>query len=102
MQNELLNLPAGALANSNRIQRLVADFLAGRKPTTMRTYSQCLADFANFTGAIAIDDAARLLLTMPHGEANHLVLNYRNDLVHRNLAANTVNARLAALRSLVK
>ena len=56
MQTELLKPVASGLANSDRIQRLVADFLAGRKATTLRTYSQGLADFAQFTlGASGVD-----------------------------------------------
>lgn len=109
MQAELLNPVANGLAQSNRIQRLVSDFLAGRKATTLRTYQQGLADFAQFLngasaadGASAIDEAARRLLSLPHGEANHIVLNYRANMVQRDLAANTINARLAAIRSLVK
>jgi integrase/recombinase XerC len=119
MQTELLRPVASGLVSSDRIQRLVADFLAGRKATTLRTYSQGLADFAQFmlgasagsavgaedaalTGATAVNDAAQRLLALSHGEANHLVLNYRADMVSRGLSANTINNRLAAVRSLVK
>jgi integrase/recombinase XerC len=105
MNTELLN-PVNSgergLKNSDRIARLVADFLAGRKTTTLKTYSQGLSDFAHFIGAVDVNDAAQRLLSLDHGEANHVVLNYRADLVARDLAANTVNARLAAIRSLVK
>jgi integrase/recombinase XerC len=86
----------------DRVRALVAAFLAGRKATTLRTYAQGLADFAGFCGAIDANGAARMLVALSHGEANHLVLNYRADMVARNLSANTINARLAALRSLVK
>lgn len=105
MNTELINPPNSGergLKSSDRIVRLVADFLAGRKATTLRTYSQGLTDFAAFMGAADVDEAARRLLTLDHGEANHVVLNYRADMVASDLAANTVNARLAAIRSLVK
>lgn len=88
-------------ALTDQTRQLVEDFLAGRKATTLRTYRQGLADFAQFLGA-NVNDAAQRLLALSHGEANHLVLNYRADMVTRDLAANTVNARLAAIRSLVK
>ena len=81
---------------------LVAAFLAGRKATTLDAYRQSLEDFARFAGAASIDGAARLLLSRGHGEANRLALAYRADLLGRELAPATVNARLAALRSLVK
>jgi len=81
---------------------LVAAFLAGRKATTLDAYRRSLEDFARFAGGASIDDAARSLLSRGHGEANRLALAYRADLVGRDLAPATVNARLAALRSLVK
>src|SRR5262249_16268319 len=65
-------------------------------------YQQALADFASFVGAADSQQAAGLLLSGGHGEANHLALAYRAHMVERELAANTINNRLAALRSLVK
>jgi len=81
---------------------LVAAFLAGRKATTLGAYRRSLEDFARFAHAASIDDAARTLLARGHGEANRLALAYRAGLIQRELAPATVNARLAALRSLVK
>jgi len=43
-----------------------------------------------------------MLLTSTAGEANALVLDYRNRFVEQGRAAATVNLRLAAVRSLVK
>ena len=81
---------------------VVVAFLEGRKATTLDAYRRSLEDFARFTDAASIDDAARLLLSHGHGEANRLALAYRADLLHREPAPATVNARLAALRCLVK
>jgi hypothetical protein len=96
METELINPVVSNLAKSDRVQRLVTDFLAGRKATTLRTYAQGLADFAQFmlgasadsrdtegaatTGASAVNEAARRLLSLDHGEANHAILNYRADM----------------------
>ena len=92
MQTELINPAASGLANSDRIARLVADFLAGRKATTLATYAQGLADFARFIGARSIERGRSAApVAISHGEANHLVLTYRADMVTRGLAANTVN-----------
>jgi len=90
------------LTRDTRARDLVESFLSGRKPTTMSTYRQSLEDFAGFLGAASIDEAASAILSRSHGEANYLALRYRADLVERDLAASTVNIRLAALRSLVK
>lgn len=79
---------------------LVRDFLAGRKATTLRAYRRSLQDFGVFLGAGTVEDAARTLLASGPGPANLLVHRYKTHLVERELAPNTVNSRLAAVRSL--
>jgi len=81
---------------------LVALFLAGRSPRTLRAYRDDLEGYRAFTGAPTIDAAAAQLLETGHGEANAAALAYRASLLERGLAPATVNRRLAALRSLVK
>jgi len=82
--------------------RLLGAFLAGRNPRTLAAYRQDLEDFRAFMGAETSEEAAGLLLSHGHGEANAAALAYRAHLMERKLAAATVNRRLAALRSLVK
>lgn len=82
-------------------RRLVAAFLSGRNELTIRAYGRDLADFAAFLGVRPPDEAARELLSRPHGAANALALSYRTSLVERRLSPATVNRRLAAVRSLV-
>lgn len=94
---ERLALPAPAPTDD-----LVRLFLEGRKATTLAAYRQSLEDLARYVGAPSIDAAARLLIGRGHGGANHLVLSYRADLIGRGLAPATINARLAAIRSLIK
>jgi integrase/recombinase XerC len=77
-------------------------WLSGRSPKTLAAYRQDLANFAEFLGAPTPDGAASALCSLAHGEANGVVLSYRNHLVESGLAPATVNRRLAALRSLVK
>jgi integrase/recombinase XerC len=86
----------------NLAQRLVAAFLAGRTAETLRTYRQCLDDFATFMAADSAEDASQWLLFLAAGEANALVLDYRNFLTGAEHSAATMNLRLAAVRSLVK
>src|SRR5262245_43068818 len=83
--------PASAAA------RLVAAFLAGRSPQTLRAYRTDLEDFAAFSGAGSIAAAAARLLAGGPGPANETVLHFRNRLQARGLAPNTINRRLAAL-----
>src|SRR5262249_43567273 len=83
-------------------ERLVAAFLAGRAPSTLRACRTDLADFAACTGAAGLAAAAAQLLASGPGRANETVLHFRHQLQARGLAANTINRRLAAVRSLVK
>src|ERR1051326_5106142 len=83
-------------------QRLLAAFLAGRSPQTLRAYRADLVAFATFVGAATPAEAAQRLLTGGAGAANEVALGYKADLLGRGLAAATVNRRLAALRSLLK
>jgi integrase/recombinase XerC len=82
--------------------RLLAAFFAGRSGATLRSYAGDLRDFASFCRSPTPEDAVALLLARGPGPANELALHYKAHIVGRKLAANTVNRRLAALRSLVK
>jgi integrase/recombinase XerC len=90
------------LESADRHRRLLAAFLAGRSPQTVRAYRQDLADFATFVGTATAPEAAQRLLAAGSGAAHELALRYQADLLGRGLAAATVNRRLAALRSLLK
>lgn len=82
---------------------LVAAFLAGRSPRTLRAYSEDLRDFTAFAGfpPDGLEAATSALLAAGQGEANRVGLAYRAHLLERGLAPATVNRRLSALRSLV-
>jgi integrase/recombinase XerC len=81
---------------------LLAAFLAGRTPTTLRAYRKDLTDFATFLGAANPHEAVALLVAGSAGQANTLALGYRAHLTDRGLAPATIARRLAALRSVVK
>jgi integrase/recombinase XerC len=84
------------------VSRLVEAFLAGRNARTLRAYRQDLEAFRLYVKAATLDDAARVLLSRGHGEANALALAYKARLLELRRSASTVNRHLAALRSLVK
>jgi integrase/recombinase XerC len=84
-----------------RATALVADFLAARRPGTLRGYTGSLQAFTAFVGAPSVADAARALLCSTAGDAQRLALAWRNHLIESGLAPLTVNSRLAALRALV-
>src|SRR5438093_13643995 len=92
----------GGLDPESAAARLLRAFLSGRKAATITAYRQGLEDFQAFVQAPSLEQAARLLLAPGPGEANALALDYKAHLMDRELAANTINRRLTALRSLVK
>src|SRR5713226_1248790 len=92
----------GGLDHDSAAARLLRAFLNGRKAETITAYRQDLEDFQAFIQAPSLEHAATLLLTRSPGEANALALDYKAHLMDRKLAANTINRRLTALRSLVK
>jgi len=81
---------------------LVAAFLAGRSPQTLKAYRQDLEGFRVWTGAATVEDASRALLEGGHGNANGTALAWRASMVDAGAAPASINRRLAALRSLVK
>jgi integrase/recombinase XerC len=102
MDAALVPMTPAPVERTNKAAALVAAFLAGRNERTLRAYRNDLEDFRSYLKAGDVDEAARILLSRGHGEANALVLAYRADMVTRKLQAATVNRRLAAVRSLVK
>jgi integrase/recombinase XerC len=81
---------------------LLEEFLAGRRPTTLRAYAKDLADFAAFLKLASAAAAVDSLIAGTSGRANKLALGYKAHLTDRGLAPATVARRLAALRSVVK
>lgn len=84
------------------IDTLVEAFFSGKSEKTIESYRRDLRTFGEFLGSKDINEAAKRIFSLPHGEANALALMYRNHLSkERNLKPTTVNRHLASLRSLV-
>jgi integrase/recombinase XerC len=100
----LTKRPAGTLDTrvGEPAEGLLAAFLAGRSECTRRAYRQDLDDFRRFLEVDKVSEAAHLLLSRGHGNANAVALAWRADLQERGLQSATINRRLAALRSLVQ
>ena len=84
------------------IDSIASAFFSGRNANTIRVYRQALQDFSEYIQTDRIETAARMFLSRSAGEANAMVYAYKNDLLQRGLAPETVNKRLTPLRSLVK
>lgn len=90
------------LSPQKRQAVLVQAFLSNRNPNTLRNYEKAIEDFKVFLGADTKEEAVAQIFGMPQGEANALALAYKAELVEQGLASNTVNLRLAAIRSMGK
>ncbi len=80
---------------------VIEAWLAGRKGTTLKTYSEALADFARFLHVRDGAAAVEALVSCEHGTANRVAMAYRAQMRERGLSANTINLRLSALKSMV-
>jgi integrase/recombinase XerC len=77
-------------------------WLSGRSPATLDAYRRSVLHFARWLGADSAESGADALLAATPGQANALVLAYRNGLIDAGAASATVNARITALRSLTR
>ena len=93
----------GKLAPSSITSCVWAEFLSLQiSPATRRSYAAALKDFFQRELETEVSvTAIESFLQLPEREAIGHVLNYRGQLLTAGLAAATVNARLAALRSFV-
>lgn len=99
--NDLALLRGAAPAAPVSPRELVGLFLAGRKPTTLRTYAAALRAFALWRGAPEVAAACETFLALGHDGANAVALAWRATLVESGASPSTVNLRLSALRALV-
>jgi integrase/recombinase XerC len=95
--NELAPAPVSGMGASD----LLDHWLGSLGPHTVRGYGSDLDQFARAILAVDRTHAVAELLALTAGEANALVLAYRNRMVRDDLASATIARRLAALRSVV-
>jgi integrase/recombinase XerC len=99
--------PAPLALDTDGAHRLREAFLAGRNANTRRAYAQTAADFAGYLSrrigrTYGEAEALGELLRAGPGAANLVALEYRADLLARELAPGTVALRLSNLRAAVK
>jgi hypothetical protein len=73
---------------------LLAAFLAGRKPTTLRASREDLTEFAAFLRAPGPGEAVELPVSGTAGGANAMTLGYKAHLADRRLAPATFDIHL--------
>lgn len=81
---------------------LLASYLSGLAPATLRAYEGDLRAFAEWLGEPSTVRAAERLLAGSHGDANLLAHDWRASMIETGLAPATVNRRLTGLRGLVR
>jgi integrase/recombinase XerC len=79
---------------------LLADFFAGLKPTSKRTYRQQLKHLAAWLGC-PFEGLPIVLLGAGRGPATQLVIRYKGHLLDSGAAPSTVNVALSAIKSLI-
>lgn len=82
---------------------LIEAWLAGRKPATFRTYQQGIESFALFLKAPSREAAAQTFLGLKTGgQANQMVLAWKNWLIEQKFSSSTISVRMSALKSLAQ
>ena len=102
MNNLPITVESQLPAETVSVQELVDHFLSRRSERTQLAYKNDLADFAGFLNVQSNQEALQTLISVGPGRANALALQYKNHLIDRAMSANTVNRRLATLRSAIK
>ncbi len=106
--NEIVLLPAAPLdspipllplQNSNLVELLLND---KRSPHTKRAYSRDLGDFFGCEEGSALEARAAQFCALQVAQIRLGILAYKTNLRQRELSENTINRRLAAIRSLLK
>lgn len=86
---------------SDRLGDVLRTWLEGRSPGTVRAYSAEIARYALHRGLPGPREAVEELLSKGPGPANMLVRSWRGKMLDAKLSGNTINMRLAVLRSIV-
>ncbi len=81
---------------------LVETFLSGRNSNTREAYLADLTHFAAHLHLTNPNEAIFYLVNCTQGQANLLVLEFRNALIERGLQSATINRRLSSVRAIVK
>lgn len=85
----------------NPAYTLVRAFLNRKSEATLTAYQSDLEHFSEFLGVNTLTEAAKRMISLPHGQANFLALTYKADMEKQGFKPTTINRRLSALRSLI-
>ena len=80
---------------------LMSAFFSNKSQCTIRAYRTDLESFSNFVQVDSITDATRILLESGQGQANLIILKYKQSLLESGKRSNTINRQLSSIRSIV-
>lgn len=84
------------------VGRILDHFYSGKSPSTCRQYRSSVEAFCGFVGENSEHSFVSSLLLAGHREMRELVHGFRGHSKALGLSASTINARLAAIRGLVR
>ena len=84
------------------LEHAIKLFRTGKSPLTVEGYTQDWKQFAEFLGAGDIHAGAEVFFKSGAAIANALLLSWRNNLIDKGLATNTINRKITAVKSLTK
>jgi integrase/recombinase XerC len=86
----------------SQVGKLINSFLSGRSKQTREAYSADLQILSRFTNYSTVTGATKFLLCSGGGHANGVVYDFKNWMIDSGYSSNTINRRLASIRSLIK
>lgn len=90
-------------SKNDRIESLFNSFFEGKSSKTVEAYKVDIRLFLEFIKQTNCWTNPKVdIFRLDRGQANQIVLGFKNGLINQKLAPNTINRRLASVRSLFK
>ena len=87
------------VTRNNTARRLIRNWVSGKKEGTLRSYRADLSSFSEYVGMSDAEAVAQLLVDKI--STYETLSAYRDGLIEKKLAPNTINRKLAAIRSIL-
>lgn len=101
MANPLAPRRPGGIQQAE-LDDILARHLATKAEKTIAAYGSDLRAFAKFRGEPDMNTAVARFLACNRGDAKRIILEWREWMVHKGCAGQTINRRLCAIRKVVK
>jgi len=97
-------LPSLSVTTQEQINQVdvLKDFFADKLPSTILTYQRYLNEFMTFCGYHSVNEWLASIKPMSSPDFNAQLLRYKTSLIERKLSSNSINIKLATIRSIIK